>query len=408
MSRVRALRRRARREGKPTVTSPDITLCNPVAEHFPAFIVGNAAAWEEMAKADLEAVAPDACRDLAAVAPTLGVEELNRRFRDLTVQHGVSHMVQEDSAKGQHLVLCGAGPSLADHAAEWCPQWDQVCGCNSALPYLWGRGHRVTHGFTVDQTPQMCQEWFAAPPVPYLVASTIHPHLMDLLRSRGRDLTLFHNFVGINKPPVEWADDQGELQRALYEDWLYLTFYPPSIRCGSGLNTVNRAIDVALYMGFETITLLGADCAIRTTGKKPDAHPNSPEYLAWLGQTVMHADGGSALAAGATALTLTGEIDGREWETKVDLVVSAHWLVLAERQLKGRLRVIGDTLPNALKGKPDAFLNRLPRLMDGNGKPIIIQLDGDVYVGLDKYDKAGAVWVSDTTSPRSDAMEDMQ
>ena len=380
MSRVRAMKRKTARNRH----VPDITLQNPVAEHFPSFIMGNAAAWEEIVKADLEALpaAQDDVRGLAEVAGGLDVTELNHRFRSLAVYHGVSHMVQEGTAKGQHLILCGAGPSLAEHAAEWCPQGDQVWGCNSALPYLADRGHRVTHGFTVDQTAHMCQEWMSTPDVPYLVASTIHPHLTDLLRSRERHLTYFHNFVGVNRPPVEWEDDQGTTQRAMYEDWMYMTFFPPSIRAGSGLNTVNRAIDVALFMGFDRITLLGADCAIRTTRPKPEAHPNSPEYQAWLASTVMHADGGSALASGATSLTLTGEIDGREWETKVDLIVSAHWLVLAERQLKGRLQLIGDTLPNALKHKPDAFLNRLPRLIDSTGKLMEIHLDGDVYAGL--------------------------
>jgi len=67
----------------------------------------------------------------------------------------VERVMKQDEAKGQHIVICGAGPSLADHAHEYCPAADQVWGCNSALPWLAENGHKVTHGFTVDQTPEM-------------------------------------------------------------------------------------------------------------------------------------------------------------------------------------------------------------------------------------------------------------
>ena len=68
-------------------------------------------------------------------------------------------VVETGSAQGQHIVICGAGPSLREHAAEWCPQGDQVWGCNSAATYLQNNGHRITHGFTIDQTSHMLAEW---------------------------------------------------------------------------------------------------------------------------------------------------------------------------------------------------------------------------------------------------------
>jgi hypothetical protein len=40
-----------------------------------------------------------------------------------------------------------------------------------------------------------------------------------------------------------------------------------------------------------------------------------------------------------------------------------------------RLRLVGDTLPNALKGKPASFLSRLPTMVDGDGVPIPLFLD---------------------------------
>lgn len=336
--------------------SPRITLSNPVREHFESFIYGNALLCDAV--------------------------------------------VEADSAKGQTVVVCGAGPSLADHAAKWCPRGDQVWGCNSALPYLYAQGHRVTHGFTVDQTPHMCEEWADTPDVEYLVASTVHPHLTQLLRGRGRSLTFFHNYVGLNKGPVEYCacahdhartatDAEGRQQyearcgvcdcttyrpqRIDYEDWLYASLYPPTARVGSGLNSVTRAIDLAYFAGAARVIVLGADCAIRVRQPRPaEAILGTPAHRRWLEEhTQMHADGGSALASGATATVFEGVIDGRYWLTKPDMAVTAVWLERWRRNVgRKRLTLIGDTLPNALQGKDDAFLDRLPAMVDGDDQPI--------------------------------------
>jgi hypothetical protein len=311
-------------------------------------------------------------------------------------------VVEQDSAKGQHLVLCGAGPSLAEHADEWCPKADQVWGCNSAMTFLYERGHTVTHGFAIDQNPEMVQEWASAPPVEYLVASTVHPHLVEYLLAKGRSLTFFHNFVGIQQRPVAYAychscdgtaDYKTEIcpacnvamerQACSYEDWVYQSLYPGTIRAGSGLNAVTRAIDVARFMGFAKITVLGADCAIRTKSEPPEGlQVGTKEHMDWLrSETVMHADGGSALASNATPVTLDGVIDagtpdetvrpghGRRWLTKPDLMISAVWLQKMARQLP-ELELVGDTLPVALLGKDDAYLSRLPKMVDSSGQDI--------------------------------------
>lgn len=321
-----------------TFKKPDefITLANPVANHFEAFIFGNATKCDRVAEGD--------------------------------------------SALGQTVVICGAGPSLREHAADYCPTADQVWGCNSALTWLYDHGHKVTHGFTVDQTPEMVNEWRSVPPVEYLVASTIHPHLTDHLLGAGRRLTFFHNYVGIDKPPVAY-----EGRTMGFEDWMYAALYPPTMRVGSGLNAVTRAIDVALVMGFARIVVLGADCAIRLTAPAPEGvAAGTPEHRAWLeAHTEMHADGGNALASGATGVTMGAEIDdgtpddtvrpgcGRHWETKPDMAISAVCLVKMARTHHPRIELVGDTLPNALRHKTDHFLTELmPSLRDATGQAI--------------------------------------
>lgn len=341
-------------------------------------------------------------------------------------------VVEERSAVGQTVVICGAGPSLAETVDKWVQMGDQVWGCNSAAIWLYEHGYPVTHAFTIDQTPHMIDELYTAPPVEYLLATSVHPGLPKWLLAHDRTIRFFHNYVGLHKPPVQFCecghdgiqhdeaetptvetgtvtqtDVNGEVSPVgavalevrvkctacdcaayaprlmQYEDWLYASLYPATLRAGSGLNATTRAIDVALFMGFTEIILLGADCAIRfTTPRPPEARAGSEAHRKWLDEaTVMHADGGSALASGATATVFEGEIDGRTWLTKPDLVITAVWLERWRRRLErarlatgtgARLRIMGDTLPRALRNKDDHFLNRMPSLVDEGGN--VLQL----------------------------------
>jgi ribosomal protein L40E len=361
--------------------APLITLENPVSHNFATFIMGNS-------------------------------------------QH-CTGVVEENSHKGKSLVICGAGPTLRDTAPQEIPKADVVWGCNSAGPWLLKEGYKVDAFFTVDQTSEMLAEWSTVPDVEYLVASSVHPHLIELLMMHDRRFTMFHNYVGIRPDsvcedcstvgvyratkcpacgsanvlsrhgPVAYsvcfdcnADGKFRAEKCEkcgstnvesnyleYEDYMYASLYPSTIRAGSGLNTVNRAIDVANFMGFDSITVLGADCCLKVKRPMPNAPHGSPEHMKWLEEeTIMHADGGSALASGQSPLTMSAVIDpgtpdarvrrgkGRHFETKVDLVVSAVWLTQMEKHLKGKLRLVGDTLPVALRKKNNAYLMRLPTL----------------------------------------------
>ena len=413
-SRRRAVERKAQQQARTNghvagvITppkGPTVKLDNPVREHFASFVIDNALQWEAMAHDELIRVAPDEAQKLEPFEGILAVLGRDGRpasrhadayakwcaFREAVSTHCTERfVVVENSAAGQHIVICGAGPSLRDHMHDWCSRGDQLWGVNSALPYLVKEGFAVTQGVTVDQTPEMCHEWFSAPDVEYLVPSTVHPHLTQYLLGRGRRLRFFHNFVGIRGSPVTSHTAAGDTRTLSYEDWLYSLLYESTVRCGSGLNSVTRAIDLALYMGAGKITVLGADCALRVRAPLgAEVISGSPEHLAWLHTAEMHADGGHALTSGATPLTFGGVIDGRHWETKPDMIISAVWLNKMRQLLQGRLVLIGDTLPNALAaaksfrnaagelesvadGSAEAFLARLPALVDsaGNAMPV--------------------------------------
>lgn len=368
MGRAARLKKERREAKQDMLGGASIQLQSPAANHFEAFIVGNAVACAEMAMPYLPP------HEVAAVEKAnLSIQDRIVEYVRLQLQYCPTQLVAGvDTHQGKSVVICGAGPSLLEHAAEYCATADEVWGCNSALPTLLAHGHRVTHGFAVDQTPEMVQEWRTAPDVEYLIASTVHVHLTEFLRMKGRRIRFFHNYVGIQKPHVQWEDATGTLKRAEYEDWLYALLYPGTVRAGSGLNAVTRAIDVALAMGFDSITVLGADCALRVKRPMPDCAIGSPEHLAWLTEDVqMHADGGHALASNATMMTLSGEIDGRLWTSKPDMLISAEFLVRMARRWP-KIRLVGDTLPNALMHKDDAFLARLPGLVDSTGKKIML------------------------------------
>lgn len=366
----RAARRRAQREAAKT-PSQEIHLQNPVSHHFGSFIVGNA----------LYCSGPDA-------------------------------MVQANEAQGKTVLIAGAGPSLNDHIAAYAGTTDELWACNSALPWLLKQGYAVTHGITVDQTPAMLNEWESAPDVEYLLCSTVHPFLTEhLIDKHARRVRWFHNYVGIAKPPVEYCacgHDKSPFHadggcsecadcaayrpgRMAYEDWLYLQMYPPGIRVGAGLNTATRAIDLALTMGYKQVTVLGADCALKIKQPMPrNVLPGSAMHRAWLADTVMHADGGNALASGATATTIGGEIDGRWWETKPDMAISAVFLVRMQEAAGDKLTLVGDTLPNALRVAKrlrkndgtivnvrglDDVISWMPASKDSKGNPIFPRID---------------------------------
>jgi len=337
---TRAEKRKVHREAKkavkkgklPKKQEQRIRLTNPVSDHFPAFIFGNSTICERVAK--------------------------------------------EGSGKGLHLVICGAGPTLADHIEEYGPPADHVWGCNSAATWLVDNGHKCTHGFTVDQTPHMLEEWYSAPDVDYLLASSCHPHLAEYLMSKGREVTFFHNFVGI-RGRDDVTIEGGQI--LTFEKYMYSALYEQTAIVGSGLNAVTRAIDLACFMGYETIKVLGADCAFQFTEPCPQDVDGSPEHMRWLTEcTKMHVDGGHALASEATAVTLGADIDGRHWETKPDMAISAVWLVMMARGLP-YLELIGDTLPNALMEKPEDFLDSLPALTDSEGVPMKYNLAAQLY-----------------------------
>lgn len=230
-------------------------------------------------------------------------------------------VAKQGTGKGRTLAICGAGPSLAQHEIT---DVDDIWACNSALTFLLSRGTRVTAAVGIDQSPGLLREWVTAPPVPYLLASSVDPALVAHLQLKHREITFFHNLVGV---PDELA---------LYKKW-------PSTCCvTAGFMVTTRALSLAEWMGYERIDLYGCDCAF------------GPDH-------VTHANGETAEQAYINPGISTGYIDGRKWETRADMLIGAVDLARRARRSGGSVRLIGDTLPNALIDKPEEYLDLVAR-----------------------------------------------
>lgn len=375
MTRTRSIRPK-----KALFTDTRIVLENPVQDLFEQFIILNSVAWQTRALAELQSILPpEEYQELETevFAHRAGMAfGASTKWHDYITPYASKHyFVEQGSGKGKSLTICGAGPSLKDHIKDY-DQADQVWGCNSAVTWLANNGHRVTHGFAVDQTSHMYLEWKDAPDdIEYLVSTTIHPSLMELLINRERKYRFFNNFVGMKGDAVRWPDVNGVDTTMRREEWLYALLFPPVVMAGSGLNAVTRALDIAAFMDFDSITVLGADCCMRTKGKpNPAWRLRSPEHTKWLKKnTVFHADGGHALASEATGMVFQATVDGKFWMTKPDMIITAEWLIRMSKASGGKINLVGDgTLPVAFYDKDAEFWARMPGLTDADGSRMAI------------------------------------
>lgn len=267
-------------------------------------------------------------------------------------------MLTQNSRQGQSVTICGAGPSLREFVGK-LPDTDEVWGCNSAVPYLWDSRARLTHAVTIDQGREMLleEEWGRVfPRLTYYLASSVHPDLTAHILAHNASVRWFHSFLGVDDPPEFERVDPN----VSYEMTLYRGRFPTSVMVGHGLNTVPRAVCLALALGFSDIEVYGADCCCAVTTERMPAR-DSAEYRAWLGRLQFYADGRTTTFFGDTPMA-EALFDGRLWHTRPDMVISAVHLLDLVREGKGAIRLHGDTLPNALATKDPAFLEQLPKL----------------------------------------------
>jgi hypothetical protein len=154
-----------------------------------------------------------------------------------------------------------------------------------------------------------------------------------------------------------------------YEQHLYRTLYPTSVQVGYGLNSVPRAVCLAVFLGFASIKVYGADCACAPADPMPPV--NSAAYAPWLAGLRIYPDRPFPAHYGQTLMAQSARpIGGRYWVTRPDMVMSALHLVELARMFP-QITLMGDTLPVALQRDPDALANMptiaAPGVLEGFG-----------------------------------------
>jgi hypothetical protein len=170
------------------------------------------------------------------------------------------------------------------------------------------------------------KEWPSAVAVPYLLASSVDPALVAHLRARDRAVTFFHNCTGV----------EGEI--ALYKQW------PSTFMVTAGYSVVSRVVNLAFWMGYDRIDVVGADCEF---GDDDLAHANGESATDAYGRPMVY--------------EYTYPDRAKVSRTRMDMLMDAVYLTRLSWQHEDRIRLIGDTLPAYLRTKDDAFLSTVCR-----------------------------------------------
>lgn len=251
---------------------------------------------------------------------------------------------------GLTVLICGAGPSLADEfdrtLGDCIP--DEIWACNSALTWLHTTDREVTHAVAVAGEDGLVNDWKTFPNVVYYVGSGVSPLVIRMLAKRHRRMMFFHNLLGVFPTPEE-------------EITWYGANYPSAIVVQSGgFNVTNRAVALAFRMSAAQVVVVGADCQVKLSA---DAMPVcGPEmgdseadqaHWAWVKRQTMYVDGRDPFTAFGQTPLLEGTIAGRRFVSRPDMLLSAQSLVELKRRYGDRLELVGDTLPNWLLSLPE-------------------------------------------------------
>lgn len=211
------------------------------------------------------------------------------------------------------LVICAAGPSLRESAPAYVTDRADVWACNSAAAWLRDAGLSFNRVFAIDAAPRLLPE-IAPCNAGYLMSTAVDPEVLRSLVGWGADVQLFHDPTAA--PDVLWP--------------LLVHFFSDNQPCIRGGPTVlGRAVALGVAAGYESITLLGADCAY---GVRDELHANGDGFGAHVFE----------------AITLEGTLGGRVWRTSPELLRSARWLARETQKRPNLLHVVGDSLINAL------------------------------------------------------------
>lgn len=273
-------------------------------------------------------------------------------------------MAKKDVLDGAIAVVCGSGPSLKEPGVKGeirrlqTINGAKIFACKAAISFLSSQGIKVDYGVSMDPGAHIAdpRKIKKVVGVTHIIASTSDPALFDYLLGNefgeSAEVQVFHSACGFNRLITEAEYKDLEPDEQIYylptkkgdgyftnEELMYRALFPDAAVMGGGFNVVNRAVSLAQYMGASKIVLAGADCG-------------------WRDDELMYVDG-PAHRPGVD-MNDKGLVDGKNWNTRPDMLASAVALVRAARQAGAKhFEIIGDTLPHSLMEKDDAFLDQV-------------------------------------------------
>jgi len=179
--------------------------------------------------------------------------------RDLQIAQAITRVAgriqgYEGVRPGPVAVVC-YGPSL-NETWEQVKDFAHIISCSGAHKFLVERG--ITPTWHVEVDPRAHKAELIGTPQPgveYLIASTCHAKVFDLLE--GFDVKLWHVF-----------DSTEDAKRTLPAGEWALT---------GGSSVGLRAMTIARFLGFTDLHVFGMDGCEGATGKHAGAHPNQPD-----------------------------------------------------------------------------------------------------------------------------------
>ena len=268
--------------------------------------------------------------------------------------------------EGEVAVVCGSGPSLKDPEVidsirDAVEDGAVVYACKAAIKFLHEQGIRVDYGVSMDPGAHIAdpRKIEKVTGVIHIIASTSDPELFDYLLGDEygdpSEVWVFHSACGFAKQlsPEElkklskkekklytrYEIEDGDVIYQMDESSLYKNLFTDGTAIGGGFNVVNRTVSLAQYMGARKIILAGADSGWRDND---EMYCDGPEHRPGIG------------------MTDKGKVDGKNWNTRPDMLASAVALAkLAKSADPGDFDILGDTLPASLVLKSDDFLNEV-------------------------------------------------
>lgn len=170
---------------------------------------------------------------------------------------GLPELAMAPCRNGGKFIICGSGPSLAEHIEEVRKDQEDgypICAIKGAYDYL--RDHGITPDMFVSVEPRRRPVKNPSKKTIYLMASRCNREDIDELREKGCTILLWHS----------WSNQEAPLSEGKFA-------------IGGGSTSGLRAVNIAYVLGFLKIKMYGMDSCLGKKGEKRILCDPMPDYV---------------------------------------------------------------------------------------------------------------------------------